>query len=227
MVYITGDLHGDIDRFRKPEFSKLKKGDTLIVCGDFGFIWNDSRNEKKILKWLGKRKYNIAFIEGCHDNYDLLGQYEETEWCGGKVHNISGRLFHMIRGSVYTIENQTFFAFGGGESDDYEERIAEDKWWQEEQPSKDEVDTAVENLNKADFTIDYIITHDAPRALNGAVDIDADKQSYIHVFLDIVCKQCNFKMWFFGKYHMDKTIPPRYRGLFRDIVAVPSGKKLK
>lgn len=35
MIYLTGDLHGDIERLKSKEMKKLKKGDTLIVCGDF------------------------------------------------------------------------------------------------------------------------------------------------------------------------------------------------
>ena len=37
MVYITGDLHGDLARLSAPDMRQVKKGDTLIVCGDFGF----------------------------------------------------------------------------------------------------------------------------------------------------------------------------------------------
>lgn len=227
MVYVTGDLHGDINRFKLPEFGKLKKGDTLIVCGDFGFIWDGGKNEKKLLRRIGKRKYNVAFVDGCHDNYSLLNGYDESEWNGGRVHHITGNLYHLIRGNIYTIEDETYFAFGGGESDDFEERLAEKNWWPEEQPSKQEVTDAVERLNDCGCKVDYVITHDAPRALNGVVDIDADKQSYIHIFLDIVCKQCEFKRWFFGKYHMDKTVPPRYRAVFRDVAEVKTGKKVK
>ena len=38
MVYVTADLHGDASRFRSKEIRRLKKGDTLIVLGDFGFL---------------------------------------------------------------------------------------------------------------------------------------------------------------------------------------------
>ena len=36
MVYITGDMHGDLERLYDKEFKKLKRGDILIVCGEFG-----------------------------------------------------------------------------------------------------------------------------------------------------------------------------------------------
>ena len=47
MVYITGDTHGDYSRFTSSAARRLKKGDTLIVCGDFGFVWDGSEKEKK------------------------------------------------------------------------------------------------------------------------------------------------------------------------------------
>ena len=50
MVYVTADLHGDADRFNSKEIRQLKKGDTLIVLGDFGFLWQDTPKEKKFLK---------------------------------------------------------------------------------------------------------------------------------------------------------------------------------
>ena len=83
MIYLTGDLHGDIERLKSKEMKKLKKGDTLIVCGDFGFVWDGSKKEQSVLKKLGKSKYQILFAEGTHDNLDLLEQYPAEDWNGG------------------------------------------------------------------------------------------------------------------------------------------------
>ena len=91
MVYITGDTHVDFERL---DSLRLKKGDTLIICGDFGFIWDGSAREEKILKQLGKKKFNICFIDGTHENFELLDEYEQGVFCGGKAHNISGNLYH-------------------------------------------------------------------------------------------------------------------------------------
>ena len=116
MIYLTGDLHGDFERFRSKEMKKLKKGDTLIVCGDFGFVWDGSKKEQSILKKLGKSKYQILFIEGTHDNLDLLSQYPQEEWNGGKVRRISGSLLKLERGEVFELEGKRFFAFGAARS---------------------------------------------------------------------------------------------------------------
>ena len=72
MIYVTGDTHGDIERFKSREMKKLGNGDTLIICGDFGFLWDDSRAERNALKKLASKDYTIAFVDGCHENFDML-----------------------------------------------------------------------------------------------------------------------------------------------------------
>ena len=140
MIYITGDLHGEIERLKSKEVRKLKKGDTLIVCGDFGFVWDGSDREKKVLKKLGKQKYRIMFIAGCHDNYDLLESYPVTELCGGQARQISGNLYELLRGEIYDIDGKTVFAFGGGQSDNtYADLIEGENWWTREIPTDEEL----------------------------------------------------------------------------------------
>ena len=42
-IYITGDTHGDFRRFSAdnfPEGKTLTKKDYVIICGDFGGIWD-------------------------------------------------------------------------------------------------------------------------------------------------------------------------------------------
>ena len=72
MIYITGDTHGDRKRLSRFNLRQLKEGDTLIICGDFGFMWNDTKQERDFLMNLGKRKYNICFIDGTHENFEIL-----------------------------------------------------------------------------------------------------------------------------------------------------------
>ena len=62
MVYVTGDFHGEYKRFSAPEYGRLKKGDTLIVCGDFGFVWENTDKEKKQLKKIGKKTVSYTHL---------------------------------------------------------------------------------------------------------------------------------------------------------------------
>ena len=64
MIYVTADLHGDPDRLREAAAKRLKRQDTLIVLGDFGFLWRGDKAEQKLLKWLGKRPYTLLFLDG-------------------------------------------------------------------------------------------------------------------------------------------------------------------
>ena len=38
-------------------------------------------------------------------------------------------------------------------------RVNHVSWWEEEMPSANEMERGMENLNKVDNTVDYIITH--------------------------------------------------------------------
>mgnify|MGYP000860136438 CR=1 FL=1 len=219
MIYVTGDMHGDITRFKDKAIKKLRRGDTLIVCGDFGFVWDHSAQEQKLLQWIGKRRFNTLFIDGTHDNLDLLAEYPLTQWQGGPVRVISGRLMQLQRGHIYNIEDSTVFAMGGGESHDAELRQQSKTWWHNEMPTPDELEQARENLEAYRGVVDYIVTHDCPGSLRSCVD-SAETVSHLGAFFNNMQQQCRYKKWFFGAYHQDKQIPPYYYALYKDVVPV-------
>ena len=63
MIYVTGDTHGDIERFKSSGIHKLKKSDSIIVCGDFGFVWDGSKGEINNINWLSK-EVSDSFCRG-------------------------------------------------------------------------------------------------------------------------------------------------------------------
>ena len=140
MVYLTGDTHGDIQRFKQGKLRWLGKKDTVVVLGDFGFVWDGSAAERKRLDWLRKRPYTILFLDGSHENYDLLAQYPETELFGGRVQSLGGNVYHVCRGSVLELEGKTYLCFGGAESQDKDDREPGVNWWKQEMPSDEEYD---------------------------------------------------------------------------------------
>ena len=146
MVYLTGDTHGDIDRFKHGKLRWLGKRDTVVVLGDFGFVWDGSKEEQKKLDWLRKRPYTLLFLDGSHENYDLLKQYPTEERFGGKVQALGGNVYHVCRGSVLELENKKYLCFGGAESQDVEDREPGVNWWREEMPSEEEYAFCEENL---------------------------------------------------------------------------------
>ena len=43
MIYATGDTHGNFQRFAPehfPEQAGMTKEDYMIICGDFGGVWD-------------------------------------------------------------------------------------------------------------------------------------------------------------------------------------------
>ena len=54
MIYVTGDMHGIEERLFDKEWYKLKAGDILLICGDFGFIWDGSKREREAIDFLAE-----------------------------------------------------------------------------------------------------------------------------------------------------------------------------
>ena len=221
MNYITGDTHGDVERFEAKPLRRLKKTDTLIVLGDFGFLWDGSREEKKKLAWLAKRRYKVLFLDGCHDNYDLLRDYAPEDFCGGRARHIQGNVYHVLRGSVLTIEGKKLLCFGGGESEDKEEREEGVNWWRAELPTSDELEWCAQNLLACGNQVDYILTHDAPTRLLEFTQLNKDKGSqpnWLHAFFDKVMLNTGYKAWYFGRYHRDQYLSQKARAVFCSVL---------
>ena len=227
MICVTGDMHGDYSRFNDKKIKKLRKGDFLIVCGDFGFVWDGSPKEKRVLKKIGRKRFYTLFVEGCHENYDLLEQYPEEEFCGGRVSVVSGRLMRMKRGSMFTLQGHKFFAFGGGQTKEIDIRRESQTWWENELPTPEEVKAGIMVLKENNNQVDYIVTHEPPASMKEFLDFEVRQISHMHTFFDAVKNDCKFKMWFFGKAHINKVIPPKYRCLFDEVVQIQSAEPKK
>jgi len=218
-VYITGDTHGDLTRFKKTK--KLRKGDFLIICGDFGFIWDGSKKEKRLLKRLGKKRYNILFVDGIHENFSELDTYPEDEWNGGKTRRISGNLRYLMRGEVFTLGSKTVLAFGGGRLDEIESAPAEsDSDVPElipdspEIPKESEYRNGLKALAKHGGRIDYIVSHEAPSKIAEFLELPNSDKSRANAYLDILGESCSFERWFFGHHHINKVVTSKYYALF-------------
>lgn len=230
MVYITGDTHGDIDRFLSSPIKNLKKGDTLIICGDFGFIWDDSKQEKKVIKQLSKKKYNICFLDGTHENFNLLNNYEISEWNGGKVQHIGGSLYHLMRGQIFEIEGLKIFTMGGGESPDIDMRFENDAWDRDEIPTQIELLEGANNIENAGCKVDVIVTHEPPSKIKAFLMLKSNERtrmSALNAYFEQLSASCDFDKWYFGSMHMDKHISSTHIAVFQDVVEAQTGNVVK
>lgn len=213
MIYITGDCHGDFSRLNN---LNIAKDDYVIICGDFGGVWNKQTN--KYLKELSRKCFITLFVDGNHENFNLLYKYPVIDLFGGKVHKINNKVYHLMRGEVYSINNKKFFIMGGASSHDKEDRTRDIDWWDLELPTNEELQNGLFNLEKNNYKVDYIITHCAPTSIQKRIN------KYYPVnkltdYLDNIKDKVSFNKWYFGHYHQNKTYG-KYVCLYEEILII-------
>lgn len=216
MIFITGDTHRELDihTINPREFEagrNLTRDDYVIICGDFGCIWDGASGDRFWLNWLESEGWNTLFVDGNHENFDVLNEYPEEEWHGGKVHRIRSNIFHLKRGEVFEIDGKKIFTFGGAPSHDVEYRTEHQTWWKDELPTQKEIEHAYKTLEKHNWNVDYVITHDIysshPLSKKFTCDLNNYGEDYRNIceFLETIREKLNYTYWYHGHYHMDKV----------------------
>lgn len=224
MLYITGDTHIPIDigKLNTKKFSaqkELTQNDYVIICGDFGGVWDGSNEEKYWIKWLTEKNFTTLFVDGNHENFDMLNAFPVVEFCGGFAHKINDKIYHLMRGEVFNIDGKKIFTFGGASSHDKEYRKEGKNWWKEELPDEKELKNAMDNLGKAKWNIDYVITHCAPNFIQLMFG-DKYKEDLLTNFFESMKEKLMYKKWFFGHYHVDKEFDEKHICLYDKIIKI-------
>ena len=224
MVYVTGDTHANID-IRKlntenfPQQKELTKKDYLIVCGDFGLVWDGSAREIYWQDWLSNKNFVTLFVDGNHENFDILRCMPLKKKFGGYVREIAPDIYHLERGQVLTIDRKKIFVMGGARSIDKEHRIEHISWWKEEIPSREEMEYAIASLDAVNWKVDYAITHCAPRSIQTLLSPWYENDPVVS-FLERIYSELRFKKWYFGHYHVDKQVNEQFVALFNKVVPI-------
>ena len=222
MIYITGDTHIPIDIHKLntknfPEQKNLTKQDYIIICGDFGGVWNQSKAIREHMHKLNNRGFTTLFVDGNHENFDVLNAMPVKEWHGGKVHFVEENIIHLMRGQIFEIDKYSFFTMGGGNSIDKGWRMPGRSWWSEEMPSDLEFEEAIDNLERVNFQVDYIFTHTAPLSIIRHF-YEPDDELPLCRFLERVKERTTYKKWFFGHVHKDIDVDEKHIALFNRVV---------
>lgn len=222
MIYITGDIHGGIDISKLnttlfPQQKSLTDKDFLIICGDFGCVWNHSNEEKYWRKWLDKKNFTTLFVDGNHENFQLLNQFPIIDFHGGKAHKISEKIYHLMRGQVFEIDGQLIFAMGGASSHDKEYRTENINWWKEELPTREELNFAIENLYNYDYKVDYVISHCLSTSMQNQFNDDYE-QDLLTDFFQVLTEQLIYKKWYCGHYHRDYQFDEKHICLYNRVI---------
>ncbi len=239
-----------VDNFyEQKDFSGNKDENFVIILGDFGLVWNkdgESKSEKYWLNWLEEKPFTTLFVDGNHSNFGILNNLPVKEWNGGKVHEIRPHVLHLMRGEVFTIEGNKFFTFGGASSHDIQDGIlnCEDKdwkkkakeldkqgkymyrvkglsWWEEELPSEEEMINGINNLQKENNKVDYIITHSPSTSELYLMGGKGLYQSDILTnYLEEIKASTEYKAHYFGHMHFNRAITNKDICLYEQIIRI-------
>jgi len=229
-IFITGDLHGhhDIAKLTSSNFNQgreLGKSDYVIIAGDFGLFFNNVQTdeEKHWLEWLENKSWTTLFLDGNHDNPNLLNNLPQKEMFGGQVGIASNSIFHLRRGNIYTIANKTFFVFGGAYSIDKQHRTEGIDWWADEEANYEEMKLGIDNLEKVNWKVDYILTHETTTSVSAILHshhYQYRNSSRTEKYLDEIIPKIEFKHHYFGHHHMDQTVFNNHTCLYKKIKEV-------
>lgn len=238
MLYFTGDTHSTIDWYKVQSFAQkyidtLTANDTLFIAGDFGGCWDNGPEDMKVLDFYSQLNFTVCFVDGNHENFNIIYNYPIVEFHGGRAHRIRPNLYHLIRGEVFEFEGKKILAMGGAASTDKASRIENKSWWAEEVPSKGQRDHCFEKLEKNDFNVDIILTHEMPAGL--APEMENIMQikygiarksikirllnphEYSYWLEDVIHSTVNYKLWLFGHYHFDSKIGDKNYVMYNNI----------
>lgn len=251
MIYITGDTHGDFRRFSnrrmRADLPGLTEKDYIIICGDFGMCWEHeySRTFEFNKEFFSAKPYTILWVQGNHENYDMLEAFELEEWNGGKArHIVRDKVILLERGQVFNIEGNTFFTFGGASSHDISGgvldrkdpnfalkkkrasrdglpyRILRESWWPQELPTEEEMQEGLRNLEKVDYKVDYVITHCCATSVQDLLDSTPGSLYDADILTDYfqtLEEKLTYRHWYFGHYHDDKPVDEKHTLLYHFI----------
>lgn len=221
-LYITGDTHGDADvrKLYKRKFPQrvLDKNDYVLICGDCGAVWDGAGFDRYIQRYWKNKNWTTLYVDGNHENFDILNSLPVEEWCGGKIHRVSESVIHLMRGQVFDIDGHKIFTMGGASSHDKIYRKEGVSWWKAELPSEEEYNEALKNLEKHNNTVDYVVTHCASSEVQDLIPAGSYEKDELTGFLKLIDKDVDFKHWYFGHYHKDLEVDNKHTALYQSVI---------
>lgn len=230
MVFLLGDIHGDI----KPVLALIKAGrivpgDTLVLLGDVGLNFYRDKEERKRKDALEKTGVNFLCVHGNHERRPgTMPSHGMTEWNGGKVY-VEAEFPHLrfaVDGSVYDLEGHSAIAIGGAYSVDKYFRLTNDwPWFPDEQPSA-EIKAAVEaKLDELGRKVDVVLSHTCPtkyvpfeKFLPFIDQHTVDRST--EEWLDSIEDRLEYGAWYCGHWHINKMVD-RMHFLFDSLEHLP------
>lgn len=185
MIYVVGDLHGDLSKIKKlHDDKKLSKSDTVILLGDTGLSSTYEMFATSLKKQLSAIPTNFLCVRGEFDALNYTTYTESERWhlhiTEGKIHDNSYKqkiwncgkgdyeeaypnILYANDGEIFVIEDKAILTIGGA--------CMQNKQWRSDifgiefipdKPQKVVKDKAKFNLEQYGWKVDYVVTHTCP-----------------------------------------------------------------
>lgn len=218
-IFITGDIHQSIDISKLtsrhfPIGNSLTKEDIIIILGDAGLVWDNSKEDMYWRKWLNDKPWTTFCILGNHEAYPLIYQLPKVTFMGNTVYKVEDSIFYAETGNIYNIYGYKCLAINGADSHDKQYRKENVSWWKEEQITEKDVQKALSSLK--DNKIDYVFSHTGGTEVCTTLGYAPTKSDFM---LDTILNsiQGDFKH-FCGHYHTNTCINNYTKVLYKDII---------
>ena len=223
MVYITGDIHGDVKYIREAiEQYSITGNDIIVILGDVGMNYYGKHGDRQRKKKLNRLGVPILCIHGNHEmRPSNIPTYKTKKWYGGIVwyEERYPNLLFAKDGEIYDFDGLKHLVIGGAYSvDKYYRLIKGYNWWPDEQPSE-EIKAYVEK-QIAEKKIDIVLSHTCPfkyepteMFLQGIDQSTVDDST--ERWLDKIEEGLDYKAWFCGHWHVNKRVD-KMHFLFHD-----------
>lgn len=230
MVYITGDIHGQVEGVRTMINShNITPNDIFVLLGDVGLnYYGNKRGDRSRKRKLDAYEIPILCIHGNHEaRPESLIIYREASWHGSTVYveEEYPNLRFAKDGEVYDLEGTKAIAIGGAYSVDKWYRLQNGlHWFQDEQPSDAIKARAEVNLDRIGWQVDVVLSHTCPyQYLPREAFFPGVDQSLVdnrtEQWLDTIEKRLDYKLWFCGHFHIEKRID-KMRFLYRSTLCL-------
>jgi len=156
-VLLAGDWHGNLGwALRVVDYAAEQGAHTIVHVGDFG-IWQGISGMKYLRRLdqrLTERGLRLVFVDGNHENHDLLATYPVG---ADGTTPITATIRHLPRGHRWVWHGHIWLALGGATSLDRDIRVPWVDWWPGEAITAAQAARVI-----ADGPVDIMLCHDAP-----------------------------------------------------------------
>ena len=214
MIYFISDLHNRLDFKAFNEYIKAPhENDLLIILGDTELNFPNGNNVKQFSEMFLSAKCPIAIVDGNHENFDFLYSCPTEIWNGGLVHRITDNIVHLKRGNVYTIENNTFFVFGGCRSSAKWREMG--LFYPQQEATAEEYELAYKTLEEYGNKVDYVLSHKYSKDRSDPYLVEG-----LCALTEYIDASVDFKTWYSGHTHVAGVIDERHICVYEELVSI-------